>query len=183
MPSVVGLLEQRELGARRRVDELREEADRIHAELALAEQEWKEWVIARSRVGEVLSTAEEVASEQTDSVAGVPSVRQDAVTVPSVPAARNPRSQVPVWSEGLTPSVLSVDYERIVLTLADRTRLEQGPATCQEMAVAFGLDAVPAKVEAVRGKAKRLVARGWLSEPEPGRFTLANDVSVPGAGS
>jgi stress response protein SCP2 len=36
MPSVVGLLEQRELGARRRVDELREEADRIHAELAVA---------------------------------------------------------------------------------------------------------------------------------------------------
>jgi hypothetical protein len=29
MPSVVGLLEQRELVARRRVDELREEADRI----------------------------------------------------------------------------------------------------------------------------------------------------------
>jgi hypothetical protein len=90
---------------------------------------------------------------------------------------------VPVWSEGLTSSVMSVDYERIVLTLADRTRLEQGPATCQEMAVAFGLEAVPAKVEAVRGKAKRLVARGWLSEPEPGLFTLANDVSVPGAGS
>jgi hypothetical protein len=45
MPSVVGLLEQRELGARRRVDELREEADRIQAELAVAEREWKEWAI------------------------------------------------------------------------------------------------------------------------------------------
>lgn len=55
MPSVVGLLEQRELGARRRVDELREEADRIQAELAVAEQEWQEWAIARSRVGEVLA--------------------------------------------------------------------------------------------------------------------------------
>ena len=49
MPSVVGLLEQRELVARRRVDELREEADRIQAELALAERDWKEWTIARSR--------------------------------------------------------------------------------------------------------------------------------------
>ncbi|GCB53489.1 hypothetical protein SNL152K_10846 [Streptomyces sp. NL15-2K] len=39
MPSVVGLLEQRELAARRRVDELREEADRIQAELALAERD------------------------------------------------------------------------------------------------------------------------------------------------
>jgi hypothetical protein len=37
----------------------------------------------------------------------------------------------------------------------------------------FGLDAVPAKVEALRSKAKRLVARGWLAERQPGRFTLA----------
>ncbi|MGW3661538.1 hypothetical protein ACWD6R_40705 [Streptomyces sp. NPDC005151] len=177
MPSVVGLLEQRELGARRRVDELREEADRIHAELAVAEQEWKEWVIARSRVGEVLS-GEETVSEQTESVAGSPSVQQDAVT-----AARKPRSQVPVWSQGLTSSVLSADYGCMVHMLADRTRLEQGPATCQEMAEAFGMEAVPAKVEALRSKAKRLVARGWLSEPEPGRFTPANNVSVPAAGS
>ncbi|MGO4755072.1 hypothetical protein AB4212_41815 [Streptomyces sp. 2MCAF27] len=51
MPSVVGLLEQREVAARRRVDELREEADRIQAELAVAEREWNEWAIARSRKG------------------------------------------------------------------------------------------------------------------------------------
>lgn len=36
MPSVVGLLEQREFAARRLVDGLREEADRIQAELAAA---------------------------------------------------------------------------------------------------------------------------------------------------
>jgi hypothetical protein len=182
MPSVVGLLEERELGARRRVDELREEADRIHAELAVAEQEWKEWVIARSRVGEVLS-GEETVSEQIESVAGSPGVQQAAVTVLSVPAARKPRSQVPVWSQGLTSSVLSADYGRMVHLLADRTRLAQGPATCQDMAEAFGLQPVPAKVEALRSKAKRLVARGWLSEPEPGRFTPATQVSVPAAGS
>lgn len=51
MPLVVGLLEQRELAARRRVDELREEADRIQAELAPAERDWKEWAIAHSRTG------------------------------------------------------------------------------------------------------------------------------------
>ncbi|MFH9125677.1 hypothetical protein [Streptomyces globisporus] len=51
----MGLLEQREVVARRRVDESRKEADRIAAELAVDEQEWKEWAIARSRVGEVLA--------------------------------------------------------------------------------------------------------------------------------
>jgi hypothetical protein len=183
MPSVVGLLEQRELGARRRVDELREEADRVHAELAVAEREWQEWVIARSRVGEVLSPAVETASGQTETVAGPPSVQRAAGTVPATPTAVKPRSQVPVWGEGLTWSVLSADYQRILQTLADRMRLEQGPATCQDMAVAFGLETVPAKVEALRSKAKRLVARGWLSEPVPGRFTLAKDVAVPGGGS
>lgn len=55
MPSVGGLLEERELTARRRVDTLREEADRIQAELVVAERELNEWVIARSRVSEVLS--------------------------------------------------------------------------------------------------------------------------------
>nr|WTB28628.1 hypothetical protein OG781_02750 [Streptomyces sp. NBC_00830] len=94
-----------------------------------------------------------------------------------------PRSQVPVWREGHAWSVLSVDYQRILRALADRTRLGQGPLTCQEMAVAFGMDVVPARVEALRSKAKRLVARGWLAELAPGRFTLAKGVAGPGGGS
>ena len=56
MPSVVGLLEEHELAARRRVDGLCEEADRIQAELAAAEQEGQEWAIARGQVGTVLAS-------------------------------------------------------------------------------------------------------------------------------
>lgn len=56
----------------------------------------------------------------------------------------------------------------------------QVPLTCQEMAASFGMDVVPARVEALRSKAKRLVARGWLAEPAPGRFTLARGVSGSG---
>lgn len=47
MPSVMGLLEQRELVARRRVEELREGADRVQAGLAAAERDWKQWAVAR----------------------------------------------------------------------------------------------------------------------------------------
>jgi len=162
MPSVVGLLEQHELAARRRVDELREEADRIQAELTVAEREWKEWAIARSRVGAVL------VAENGD--AGVEAAR-------ALRDAAKPKTQVPVWCEGLAWSVLSVDYQRILQTLADRHRLRQGPLTCQEMAAAFGMDLVPAKVEALRSKAKRLVARGWLTERQPGQFTLGDAVA------
>ncbi|GGN96783.1 hypothetical protein GCM10011579_098600 [Streptomyces albiflavescens] len=178
MPSVVGLLEQHELAARRRVDELRKEADRIQAELAVAEQEWQEWAIARRRVDAVLapdggSTAgTEVAPDVRD--AEVPSAVRDAAKA---------KSQVPVWREGLSWSVLSVDYQRILRALAGRLRLGQGPLTCQEMAALFGMDVVPARVEALRSKAKRLVARGWLAEQQPGRFALAAGVTGPDGGS
>lgn len=177
MPSVVGLLEQHELAARRRVDGLREEADRIQAELAAAEVEWQEWAVARRRVDAVLTPGAGTAGT------GVASDPSDA-DVPSPPGdAVKPRSQVPVWREGLDRSVLSVDYQRIVQLLADRSQLHQGQLTCQEMAAGFGMDVVPARVEALRSKAKRLVARGWLAEPGPGRFTPAAGVTGPGAGS
>lgn len=183
MPSVVGLLEQRELGARRRVDELREEADRIQAELAVAEREWKEWAIARSRVGEVLAPVEEAGQDHVGAGRNVPAAGRQPGKTPQVPQAAKPKSQVPVWREGLDWSALSVDYQRILQVAADRARLGQGPLTCQEMAAEFGMDVVPARVEALRSKAKRLVARGWLAEPAPGRFTPARGVSGPGGGS
>ncbi len=91
--------------------------------------------------------------------------------------AAKPKTQVPVWREGLAWSVLSVDYQRILQALTDRHRLHQGPLTCQEMAAAFGMDVVPAKVEALRSKAKRLVARGWLAERQPGQFVLVAAVA------
>jgi hypothetical protein len=178
MPSVVGLLEQHELAARCRVDELREEADRIPAELAAAEQEWHEWAIAPRRVDTV--PAPDGAS--TADTGDVPDPRD--VGVPSAPRdSAKPKSQVPVWRESLSRSVLSVDSPRILQALADRACLHQGPLTCQEMAAVFGMDVVPARVEALRSKAKRLVARGWPAEPAPGRFTLARGVAGPGGGS
>ncbi|WP_406375864.1 hypothetical protein OG788_40180 [Streptomyces sp. NBC_00647] len=177
MPSVVGLLEQRELTARRRLDELREEADRIQAELAVVEREWNEWVIARSRVGEVLAPGCDDASPEDLAD------RSQLPTAPGSSGAAKPKSMVPMWRAGQSWSALSVDYQRILQALADRSRLGQGPLTCQEMAACFGLDPVPGKVETLRSKAKRLVARGWLVELAPGRFTLATGVAEPGGGS
>ncbi|MEV8603166.1 hypothetical protein AB0465_25215 [Streptomyces griseoviridis] len=178
MPSVVGLLEQHELAARRRVDGLREEADCIQGELAAAEREWQEWAIARRRVDTVLApdSGDTASTEATGD-------RRDADAPTEPRDAAKPKSQVPAWRQGLAWSALSVDYQRILTALADRDRLHQGPLTCQEMAALFGMDVVPARVEALRSKAKRLVARGWLAERQPGRFTLAAGVSGPGGAS
>lgn len=99
MPSVVGLLEQHELAARRRVVGLREEADRIQAELAMAEQEWWEWTIARGRVGAVLSApgSDSVGVVATDVPEGVVTGAEVQASPPLVVRAR---SQVPVWRMG-----------------------------------------------------------------------------------
>ncbi|NGO68947.1 hypothetical protein [Streptomyces boncukensis] len=174
MPSVGGLLEQHELAARRRVDELREEVDRIQAELAAAEQEW---AIARGWVETVLAP-------DSGTTAGTEAADRpwDAETLSAHREAAKPKSQVPVWHQGLAWTALSADYQRILKVLAARARLGQGPLTCQEMAASFGMDVVLARV-ALRSKAKRLVARGRLAEPAAGRFTFARGVSGSDGGS
>ena len=96
MPSVVGLLEQHELAARRRVDGLREEAGRIQAELAVAELEWQEWAIARRRVDTVLAPDDGAAAE-----AEVTADPQNVEVQSTLRDAAKPKSQVPVWRAGL----------------------------------------------------------------------------------
>lgn len=147
----------------------------------MAGREWNEWVIARSRVGEVLAPG-------NDAVVGP--AASEGLPAPGVQPARpepaeaaKPKTVVPVWRAGLAWSALSVDYQRIRQALRDGNRLGQGALTCQEMAAYFGLDPVPGKVKALRSQAKRLTARSWLIEPAPGRFTLAKDVAGQRGGS
>ncbi|QDN54441.1 hypothetical protein FNV66_02210 [Streptomyces sp. S1D4-14] len=164
------LLEQRECAARRRVDE----------QLSMAERDWNEWVIAWPRVGEVLAPGEgDVAGP--DVAVDLPDGGEQPVPAGASEPAKS-KSVVPMGRAGLVWSALSVDYRRILRVLADCHRLGQGPLSCQEMAVCFGLEVVPSKVEALRSKAKRMVARGWLVEPVPGRFSLSQAVAAQGEG-
>lgn len=121
MPSVVGLLEQHELFARRRVDGLREEADRIQAELAAAEEEWQEWAIARRRVDTVLApdSAADAGPEPPPGLGRRTSSRR-----PVMRPTRDRRCRCGV--RRVASSVLSVDYQRILQAVADRVRLGQG---------------------------------------------------------
>lgn len=117
MPSAVWLLEQRELTARRRVDALREEADRIQAELVAAEREGNEWMSARSRVGEMLSPSE--GGTAGPDVAKDPSDRGELPVQPASSEAAKSKSVVPVWRAGLAWSAQSADCQRIVQAFAD----------------------------------------------------------------
>lgn len=149
MPSVLGLLEAREKKVREEVARLREEAERVQAALGEAERTLQRLADARVTVAEVLAEPPVAGAEPVVSaVAG---------------------SVVPRRTEGMTATVLPADYQRIMSVL------ESDPARegmrCQQLAAALGLQAVPAKVEGLRSKAKRLVERGWALQVRPGVFT------------
>jgi hypothetical protein len=78
-------------------------------------------------------------------------------------------SPVPHRIDGMAASVLAPDYQRIVSVLESEAGREG--MRCQQLAVVLGLQAVPAKVEGLRSKAKRLVERGWALRVRPGVFT------------
>ncbi|MFH0245998.1 hypothetical protein ACGRHY_27095 [Streptomyces sp. HK10] len=147
MPSVLGLLEAQEKKVREEVARLREEAERVQAALGEAERALQRLVDARVTVAEVL--AEPPAAEPArTAVAG---------------------SVAPHRTDGMAVSVLPPDYQRIVSVLESEAGVEG--MRCQQLAAALGLEAVPAKVERVRSKAKRLVERGWAVQVRPGMFT------------
>jgi hypothetical protein len=152
MASVLGLLEERELAARERLEVVRAEADRVLAELAHAERDWEDWITARQRVAAVLS-AEQAMPEVTATPgvqAPAPAVPAPPVPAPPVPApavpapaamavpvvagevtgpevgAQGPRagSVVAVWGPGVEPGVLAVEYQRILAVLAERQDMD-----------------------------------------------------------
>ncbi|MFF4345703.1 hypothetical protein ACFY00_38085 [Kitasatospora sp. NPDC001540] len=156
MPSVMGLLEERERAARQRVEALQ-------AELREAESVWERLVIARETVAEVLT-----GPRGGDEKVPVVTATERPARVP----AAAPGSMVPHWREGLVPAVLAPDYQRIMDALAGRNGSCGEVMDCRQLAAALGLEPVPAKVEGVRSKAKRLAARGWLAEEQPGMFSV-----------
>ncbi len=73
------------------------------------------------------------------------------------------RSLVPRRGSGPLP----VGYQQLWKVVASAP----GPISAQQGALALGLALEPRHVEGVRTKLKRLVDRGWLAEPNPGKFT------------
>ncbi|MBN3933294.1 hypothetical protein IQ279_27490 [Streptomyces verrucosisporus] len=151
MPSVMGLLEERERAARQRVEDLQ-------AELREAEAVLERRVVALAELAEALAAGAVVEEP----------VRPEPVPTPvKEPVAG---SVVPHWREGVTAGVLAPEYRRLLAVLEGEPGREGVRA--KGLAVRLGLELVPAKVEGVRVRAKRLVARGWLAEERPGLFTL-----------
>ncbi|MGW7441014.1 hypothetical protein [Streptomyces sp. NPDC054849] len=153
------MLEARETFAQVRVEELREEVERVGAELAEAEALLERRAIARVELAEALAAPEPEAEQ--------PSERRRPWR------GRRPvaGSVVPHWREGLAVEALEPDYQLLVGVLEAEAEAGGAGLRARELAGRLSLKVVPAKVEGVRSKVKRLVERGWLAEERPGVFT------------
>jgi hypothetical protein len=169
--SVLGMLEEREATARVRVEGLREEVAWLAEVLEAAEIELDRRVIAREELVEALAVSAAVIGTEAEEEAA-----------PSLTPMPGP--VVPPWWEGLPVTVLTPDYQRILGMLKQRRSAGHGPLRAKETAVELGLGTMPAKVEGVRSKARRLSERGWLVLEASGAFSAGRlPVAVPGAGS
>lgn len=180
MASVMGLLEEREAAARVRVEELQAEADRVLAELGAAEAVLERREIARAELSEALAAGDAAAAPVAEVLVLAP---------PKAPVAG---SIVPRHGEGMSAEALAPDYRRIVELVESEPGGGEG-VSAKEMTARLGLELVPAKIEGVRSRMKRLVERDWLTASPSGRFTprqstvtartAADKPTAPGGGS
>jgi hypothetical protein len=157
MVSLDAALDAHEVAVRARVDALREEALRVAAALDEAEGALQRVEVARATIREALA-----------GVVGLGAGRGPAVSAAVCPSDGTLGSRfVPLRRADLTEDALPEYYRRVWCVLRDA-----GPAKAAELAERLGLEVSVAKVEGLRSKLKRLVARGWIAEPRPGVFAL-----------
>jgi hypothetical protein len=172
--SVMGLLEERETAARAAVEELQAEAERILAELGVAEAVLERRVIARVELAEALAAGDDAADPPRLEVpVAEPPARVDKVPVAGATVVRR--------REGMPVQALAPEYRRIVELLQAEPGEGEG-VSAKELAARLGLELVPAKIEGVRSRAKRLVEREWLRASPSGRF-MPRASAAPAAGS
>ena len=154
-------LDDFEVAARARVEELEVELERVAKELAAAQE-------ALSHVEITRTTLLAVAVSQPPVVVSSPTV--PGVAVSGVPGMVIDRSQrVPACRAGLTAEALPDYYQPIFTRLLESPE----PVRCGQVASALGLDLVPKKAEGVRSKLKRLVEKGWAVEAAPGLLAVS----------
>ena len=138
---------------------LAEQAQRLVKELAEVEAEL-----------ERIATAEQVVTRLLVEADDGP-VGADEQAGEQEQGRRSPALAVPHRGEAAGVADLPAEYQRLVQVVAEEGTAGQG-AACKRVTVKLGLTAEPRHTEGVRVKLKRLVARGWLIESAPGRFTV-----------
>ncbi|GAB2836497.1 hypothetical protein ACFP51_35465 [Streptomyces pratens] len=145
-------------------------AEQLRKQLADTEAE-----VARLEAAEIVYQ-----QYQEDADAGHPDA---AVWQQALEEATGGAPAVPAQSPGATPGAagqllfgprgpesriedLPAEYRTIMEVVAGG----DGPLQAKDVARALGLDLAPAKVEAVRGKLRKLSERGWITRTPAGRY-------------
>jgi hypothetical protein len=82
-------------------------------------------------------------------------------------------AEAPAQSGGLIPRRGEGELPEAYARLWRFAATAPGQVTCKDCCREFDLGFEPRAVEGMRSRLKRLVERGWLTEPSPGRFTGA----------
>lgn len=172
MGSLFEELEAREAIARVRVDDLEAQLVEVTGRLEEAREYLGRLRIARETVSEVMaemSAGTSAAVEETEESSAYAGAERQMVGVLAVPH----------WRPGMDMSALPKIYRDIVEVVRDAP----GPVRAKQIVPRIGLPAEVGKIEGTRGKLKRLVARGWLAEGDPGLFTAARHEAEMGSNS
>lgn len=149
---------------------LSERAERLRKQLADVEAE-----VARLEMAEIVyrQYQEDAEAGHPDAEAWGQALEEATGGAPAVPA------QATVATPGAAGQLLfgprgpdsrigdlPADYRAVMEVVAGGT----GPLQAKDVARELGLDPVPAKVEPVRGKLRRLAERGWITRTPAGRY-------------
>jgi hypothetical protein len=171
MASLLEELARRQAESRQRIEELGEQLAEVRARLEAEQDRLSRLLIAQEVVEEILGEAGRLATDsvlegEDADVAETPQNGQEAEVV------RRGVVTVPPWRQDLGPSVLPRAYRDVLEVLADAGRAMRAG----KISSALGRGESAAAVESLRGKLKRLVERGWLTQDEPGMFALTEEV-------
>lgn len=158
-------LGRREMSARERVEQLRGQIAELTGQLAAAEQQLSRLMITRETMTEIEAEPEEPQSPEL--VASTETVVLQPVSSGGSPIGV---MLVPQRVPGADAAVvLPEDYTEIMVVFGEA----DGGLRAGQVAAELGIDRMDrSKVESLRSKLKRLVARGWLDQQPSGVFTL-----------
>jgi hypothetical protein len=164
MGSLLEELARREAAARRRAEQIRQQIVELSQRLAAEDELVSRLLITRETVEQVLGEAGQPAeSPREESDSGPARSQGSPIGVLTVPP----------WRPGMDGSVLPQAYRDVLEVLVDAGK----PLRAGHLAAALGLGEGAGKIEGLRSKLKRLVARGWLSEDSPGKFEVTGQVT------
>ena len=175
MGSLLEELARREAAARKRIEEIREQIERLQENLAAEEQVLSRLVVTGETVREILGQApsERPPVDVDVGIAGSAGGLEGAAEAVTSSGSPIGVVTVPAWRRGADASVLPQGYRDVLEVLVDAGR----PLRARQLVVLLGLPAEAAKVEGLRSKLKRLVTRGWLTEDSPGMFAVTRQIT------